>query len=254
MHVGIKHHTAAIQKSIETGHRFPLSHFDSRRYIQHNLAIGDGLGSLLEFLDQLPAGTSRVNPLRTFEDGDLSFAHLEYFLAPLGSVVGFEVHRWEDGRIVEHWDNLQQLPDGLNPSGRTMIDGPTDTADLDSTAQNKTLVETFARRVLIDRAHDLLPQFVSADQFIQHNPRWGDGIDELRRMLAATDEAVVYDHLHHILGEGNFCLTISEGTAAGRQSAFYDLFRIDRGRVVEHWDVVEQIPPRDQWKNDNGKF
>jgi predicted SnoaL-like aldol condensation-catalyzing enzyme len=131
-----KDRTVAIQRSLETGERFPLSYFDSRQYIQHNLAIGDGLGSLLAFLDQLPANSTRVRPIRAFEDGDISFAHLEYYLAPLGHVVGFEVHRWQDDRIVEHWDNLQPQPSGPNGSGRTMTDGPTESTDHERTQQN----------------------------------------------------------------------------------------------------------------------
>src|ERR1700722_16981712 len=31
------------------------------------------------------------------------------------------------------------------------------------------------------------------------------------------------------------------------------LFRIEKGRIAEHWDTLEAIPPRDQWKNSNGK-
>ena len=37
-------------------------------------------------------------------------------------------------------------------------------------------------------------------------------------------------------------------------TAFYDLYRIENGRQVEHWDVLETIPPSNQWKNPNGKF
>jgi hypothetical protein len=32
------------------------------------------------------------------------------------------------------------------------------------------------------------------------------------------------------------------------------LFRVEGGEVVEHWDAIEAIPPRSEWKNDNGKF
>lgn len=56
------------------------------------------------------------------------------------------------------------------------------------------------------------------------------------------------------LGEGNFVLTMSEGQFAGQQVAFYDLFRVDGGTIAEHWDVIEPIPPRSEWKNANGKF
>ena len=36
--------------------------------------------------------------------------------------------------------------------------------------------------------------------------------------------------------------------------SFYDLFRVEEGLVVEHWDTTEAVPPESVWKNDNGKF
>ena len=57
-----------------------------------------------------------------------------------------------------------------------------------------------------------------------------------------------------MLGEGNFCLVLAEGETGGEPAAFYDLYRERNGRIVEHWDVVERIPPRAEWANDNGKF
>ena len=56
------------------------------------------------------------------------------------------------------------------------------------------------------------------------------------------------------VGEGNFVLVVSEGSFAGNPTAFYELFRVDSGKLAEHWDTVEAIPPKDQWKNGNGKF
>ncbi len=72
--------------------------------------------------------------------------------------------------------------------------------------------------------------------------------------MAKAGTPMVYTKNHFILGEGNFVLTSSEGSFLGKSVAFYDLFRIADGLIVEHWDTVEEIPPRDQWKNDNGKF
>lgn len=249
----IKHRTVEVQRSIETGARSPLAHFDSRRYVQHNLALGDGLRPLLEFLDGLPAGSSRVTPLRAFEDGDTSFAHLEYVLAPMGHVVGFEVHRWEDGRIVEHWDNLQAVPDAPNAEGRTMTDGPVDGTDAERTVPNKACVERFVRDVLVARRPELLADHVHLDRYADHSPDVAAGAPAFSRVLG-DDAPVRYERLHRVLGEGSFCLAMSEGRVDGLHCALYDLFRLEDDRVVERWDVVQEIPPRDQWQNDNGKF
>jgi predicted SnoaL-like aldol condensation-catalyzing enzyme len=63
-----------------------------------------------------------------------------------------------------------------------------------------------------------------------------------------------YDTIHAVFGEGDFVLTVSEGRFAGRHSSFYDLFRVERGKIAEHWDTIESIPERSDWKNGNGKF
>ena len=49
-------------------------------------------------------------------------------------------------------------------------------------------------------------------------------------------------------------LSVSEGTFAGKPTSFYDLFRVENGKIAEHWDVMETIAPKAEWKNENGKF
>jgi len=44
------------------------------------------------------------------------------------------------------------------------------------------------------------------------------------------------------------------GSFGGRPSSYYDFYRIQNGKIAEHWDTIEPIPPRDEWKNSNGKF
>ena len=65
---------------------------------------------------------------------------------------------------------------------------------------------------------------------------------------------IKYDRIHRVLAEGSFVLCVSEGSLDGVHSAFYDLYRLAGGRIVEHWDTIETVPPRSEWKNDNGKF
>ena len=62
-----------------------------------------------------------------------------------------------------------------------------------------------------------------------------------------------YTKNHKVLGEGNFVLSISEGTAKGVPSAFYDLLRFEDGKAVEHWDVIVAIPTEGV-ANSNGMF
>lgn len=52
---------------------------------------------------------------------------------------------------------------------------------------------------------------------------------------------MVYDKVHQVLAQGNYALTISEGTLGNAKTAYYDLWRIENGKIKEHWDVMETI-------------
>ena len=130
----------ALLKSIETGDSAAVAAINPDHYIQHNLSVGDGLAGFGEALSHLPKGSARVNTVRVFSDGDFVFTHTDYDF--FGPKIGFDIFRFEDGRIVEHWDNLQTTA-GPNPSGHSMIDGPTTVQDVALTAANKKLVAAF---------------------------------------------------------------------------------------------------------------
>jgi predicted SnoaL-like aldol condensation-catalyzing enzyme len=66
-----------------------------------------------------------------------------------------------------------------------------------------------------------------------------------------------YDKIHKLLGEGNFVLAVSEGrygSSGGKHTCLYDLFRVEGGKIAEHWDTVDTIPEKENRKNNNGKF
>lgn len=250
-----KQQVVALLKSIEIGDSVPVAFINADKYIQHNLAIKDGLAGFGEALAALPAGSARVNTVRAFQDGDYVFTHTDYNF--FGDKIGFDVFRFEDGKIVEHWDNLQEKPAQANPSGHTMIDGATEVKDLDKTEANKQLVASFVSDVLMGKAPEKLASYFDGDNYIQHNPAIADGLSGLGAALEAMAQqgvSMVYDRVHKVLGEGNFVLTISEGSFAGQAVTFYDLFRVEAGKIAEHWDVVEPVLPADQHQNKNGKF
>ena len=102
-----------------------------------------------------------------------------------------------------------------------------------------------------------LTGYFDADNYVQHNPQIADGLSGLGKALEAMAKAGVtmrYSRVHKVLGEGDFVLVVSEGHLGDDHVAFYDLFRLERGKIVEHWDAIEAIPPRAKWKNGNGTF
>jgi predicted SnoaL-like aldol condensation-catalyzing enzyme len=250
-----KDKAVAVLNSIESGDQQAVSYINAAQYTQHNLAVGDGLAGFGEVLQALPKDSAKVNVVRAFTDGDYVFSQTDYNF--FGPKVGFDIFRFEDGLIVEHWDNLTVKADAPNPSNRTQLDGTTVLADLDKTDENKALVANFVDAILVKGEMDKLTSFIDADNYLQHNTQIADGLAGLGAAFEAMAQqgiSMVYTENHIVLGEGNFVLSVSEGTFADAPTSFYDLFRVEGGKIVEHWDVIETIPAQDQWKNSNGKF
>ena len=249
-----KEKVVALLNAIESGESEPIGYINPNKYIQHNLAVGDGLDGFAKVMQQLPKGSAKVQVIRAFEDGDFVFTHTKYnFFGPKS---GFDIFRFEDGMIVEHWDNLQEIVDET-ASGRTQFDGETKIVDRDKTKENKLLVKNFIEEILIDGNVENITAYISNKHYLQHNPHVKDGLDGLAQALEGLAKAgipMIVKKNHMLMGEGNFVLAVNEGTFMKKHVAFYDLFRIEDGKIVEHWDTIEEIPEKSQWKNDNGKF
>ncbi len=243
-----------LLKGIETGDPEAVAVVDEERYIQHNPQTHEGSEGLAALFARLARTSPRVNLVRVFSDGDHVFAHTEYDFATRR--IGFEVFRFEGDRAVEHWDNIQPRR-GPNPSGRTMVDGPTEAADLDRTEDNRGLVRAFVEQVLIGRRMERFVRYVDVEQLAQHDPELPDGGGAWRAALGATSggrPVMDVQRLHRVLAEGSFVLTVCEGYLDGVHTSFYDLYRVAGAKLVERWNTVEAVPPASEWKNDNGKF
>lgn len=246
----------AVISSIETGDQSAISYINPNKYIQHNLAVADGLAGFGEVMKMLPEGSAKAKVIRTIQDGDYVALHTEYDF--FGPKAGFDIFRFEDGLIVEHWDNLQDVAKP-NPSGRTQFDGATEITDVNKTDENKAIVSDFVQTILMKGDMSQISKFIGEkdSDYIQHNVAVADGLSGLSvalKQLAEAGMPMVYSKNHLILGEGNFVLSVSEGQFMNQHVAFYDLFRVDNGKIVEHWDTIEAIPPKSEWKNGNGKF
>ena len=230
----------------------------SDNYIQHNPHVPTGADALISVIPALKEANFKATNVRLLAEGDLVVAHNIYENAQAfgaEKLVAFDVFRIEDGKLAEHWDNLQALvPASETASGNSMTDGVTAITDREKTAENKALVTGFVEDILHNGKGELITNYL-APEYIQHNPQVPNGLHGLLGALKGMAEAGIemkYNKTHMTIAEGNFVFTASEGTFGGAPTAFYDLFRVESGKIIEHWDVVSEIPA--EQAHDNGKF
>jgi predicted SnoaL-like aldol condensation-catalyzing enzyme len=243
-----------LLKAFENKDQTGLDVISTKQYTQHNARVADGREGLTALLNGVPSGTT-VRIVRIFADGDYVVAQSEYNLS--GRKVAFDVFRFEGSQIVERWDNMQDECLAPNVSGRTQLDGPTHVVDLDKTEANKAVILGYFRDVVFGGQRDKVAQYRSLDHFHQHNCDGEEnksGFQTKTGVFAKPGFVFKYDKLYKVLGQGNFVLMMSEGLFDGKPTAFYDLYRLEDGKQVEHWDVLETIPPPAEWKNSNGKL
>ena len=228
-------------------------------YIQHNPFIPTGLEPFIQMLPVLQEHGTTAENIRLFQDGNYVFMHNIWKNAkPFGAdeMVSFDIIRLdENGKVAEHWDAMTALVKET-ASGRTQTDGPTVVEDLDKTEENKALAKALVEDVLMGKNPAKITEYISAEQYDQHNTDIKDGLNgivEAVEYLTSTNNMFKYTKIHKVLGEGNFVLTVSEGEWNGKNQVFYDLFRASNGQLVEHWDIIQEIPT-EGLANQNGMF
>jgi len=115
-----------------------------------------------------------------------------------------------------------------------------------------------AQTLFVDGDWTNVRDYFDLDNYIQHNV--GAGTDgAFLASLEGQTGVSFYDDIKFVHTLGNFGLVMSQGGDITGQDpdnpyAYYDLFRIENGKIVEHWDAIQLIPPREEWAHDNGKW
>ncbi|MET9229248.1 nuclear transport factor 2 family protein [Lentzea sp. NPDC003310] len=210
-------------------------------YRQHSSLVADGPEALRGLVANLPEGF-RYELARVVADGDLVALHGVYHGFGPEPLVAFDLFRVEDGKLAEHWDALTPVVP-RTASGRSQVDGAAQPADVD-TEGSRALVAEFAQRILQDADYSVLTDYISTETYLQHNPEAADGLDGFGAAAAEwarQGRNLVYKTVHRVVAEGDLVLLQSEGEF-GEPVAYWDLFRVQDGRIVEHWDVIAPIP------------
>lgn len=206
-----------------------IDRYWSDPYLQHNPIAQSGVAAFRSIMSSfVPTPSFQYQRLRTLGECDLVVVQGQY--SQTGVI--FDMFRVSDeGKIIEHWDS------DSNQASET--GGPTEITDPGSTAENREHVIAFLTAVLIDGQHDRVAEFL-APAYEEHRTTTATGPDALLEYV--DRDAITYVEIHHVIADGNFVFTLSEGQRQGAAFGFYDLFRLENGSIVEHWDSRRSVP------------
>lgn len=236
--------------------REAVEKYTGDRYTQHSTGVRDGVEGFLEFFEPF----IKRNPIRdidivrSFEDGQYVFVHAYQSLNNGESEwITMDIFDTDaNDKIIEHWDVIAEFK-GKNPSGRTQVDGVTEVTDIEHTDKNKAVVRAMIKDLLMHGGNpDNAGEYIHSD-YIQHNPDAGDGLDTFLGLLKAKNRPLWYNEIVLLIGCGNFVSTLSRAMWEDQEYAQIDLFRLENGLIIEHWDAAEPVPAQEDLVN-GGKF
>lgn len=217
-----------------TDTRTPAAAPAAASYVAHRARDTRARRLLAELGPEFAAGTVRV-----LIDGDLVAVHGVHD-GPDGVHAGFDIFRIADGTLSQHWAARQPVITDT-ASGHTQTDGPAEVTRPGQSARSGRLVDYLVDTILIGGKQDRLRHFFSS-RLIQHDPLVGDGVQAMADDWRSN--RTVYGDRLVTIAEGEFVLTVSTGTQRHAPKVFYDLFRVDRGMIVERWNVVTTPLPQ----------
>lgn len=231
-------------------------------YTEHNPTVEDGqagLRNLVLYL-QMVAPQSHTYVKRAIAEGDLVL--LQSNAVPAPGVAGqsiIDIFRVANGKIVEHWDNIETVPDStvnghdlFSTLSRPWTSDPDPRA---STYDSKRLVLTYF--TALTRRHDLsaVNRFVAPNLY-QHDPAIADGAFATRRYYAqifrANPQATFT--VARVIAEGDLVAVHShfQKSPSDLGQSVVDIYRVQHNRIVEHWDGIQDVPATSV--NGNGMF
>ena len=112
--------------------------------------------------------------------------------------------------------------------------------------KNKKIVVEFYQKLFGDKDISIIDQYIVKD-YIQHNPIAADGRQALKdiaaKWLANQPKSVV--DFQQVAADGDLVfLHIKTKTPSGKDLSLVDIFRLKDGKIVEHWDVMQEVPDK----------
>jgi predicted SnoaL-like aldol condensation-catalyzing enzyme len=128
-------------------------------------------------------------------------------------------------------------------------------ADAQQQEQNKKAVVEFYDKAINQKDFDAASKYMGS-RYTQHNPNAADGPEGLKAFLGFLKEKfpASRSEIKRVFADGDYVILHVHAVRepGTRGNAIIDIFRLENGKIVEHWDVVQPIP--EKAANTNGMF
>jgi len=110
---------------------------------------------------------------------------------------------------------------------------------------NKKMVADFYQELFGDKDVNAIDKYIG-ETYIQHNPSLPDGRDALKKAAAQWFKGLPREKIdiRHLGADGDFVYIHTKSNRGDASISVMDIFRIENGKIVEHWDILQEVPKK----------
>jgi predicted SnoaL-like aldol condensation-catalyzing enzyme len=247
--------TQAFKSVLVNADASALERYWIEEYVQHNPLAQNGRDALKEIMiDNRPEGLE-YEIGSVFAEGDFVAVHGRVKGLGENPMIVVDIVKVINGKIVEHWDVLQEeVPVEETASGNPMFPIEGSKVNSSKESENRRLVIGAMNRLMGMSDSTVIDEFWSED-YIQHNPLAENGSNVLKDFVSQMAPGAIKFEIGLAIAYGDYVLLHSRYSGIlDNPSIAVDIFRLEDGKIKEHWDVVQEEVPLTETANGNTMF